>query len=476
MSEAVRGGKPRNPLGYERIPKLLVRFAVPSIISMLVSALYNIVDQFFIGQGVGMLGNAATNVAFPLVTFCTATALLLGLGGSSAFNLAQGEGKPEVATRIAATAATLMVIFGVGFAVVVLVFLRPLMLLFGATDAVMPFALDYTGITAFGIPFLIFSTGYSSLIRSDGSPTYAMACVLVGAAINTILDPLFIFGLNWGIAGAAWATVIGQVVSGLLCFRYIFRFKTVKLKKKYFYPTVKNTRRVLSLGLAGFFNQVSMAVVQIVLNNVLTTYGAESPYGTDIPLAVAGIISKCTMLFMAVIVGTGQGNQPIVGFNYGARQYSRVRKAWLLAAGFGTVVSVIGFLCFQFFPIQIIRLFGEGSPEYYEFAIRYFRTFLLMFFLIGVHPVTANFFTSIGKPIKGIFIALTRQVIFFIPLLLLLPNFFGIDGVMYAAPISDTVSTLLALTLVFLEFRIMKRQKADITETDMPSEQPVSTL
>ncbi len=445
----------QNPLGYERIGKLLVKFAVPSVISLLVGALYNIVDQFFIGQGVGMLGNAATNVAFPLVTLCTATALLVGLGGASTFNIAQGAGEKEKAARFAACAVSLMVVFGVGLMLVVQVFLRPITAAFGATPSVMPYALSYVRITAFGFPFLIFSTGFSGLIRSDGSPTYAMACMLTGAAINTVLDPLFIFGFGWGMAGAAWATVIGQVVSALLCFRYLFRFKHAQFRRDYFRPTMPIAKRLLALGLAGFFNQISMAVVQIALNNTLTFYGEQSHYGADVPLAVAGIITKVNILFMAFIIGISQGSQPIVGFNYGARQYDRVKKAWKLAAIAGMVVSCSGWIIFQLFPRQIIGLFGEGSADYFAFAERYYHIFMLAFFLIGLHPVTANFFTSIGKPIKGIFIALTRQIIFFLPLILIFPLFWGIDGVMYSAPIADTASTVLALVLVYREMRNM---------------------
>jgi putative MATE family efflux protein len=448
-----------NPLGYIKISKLLFRFAVPSIISMLVSAFYNIVDQFFIGQGIGIPGIAATNIAFPLTTLCTATALLVGLGGASAFGLALGESKVEGASKIAGNAITLMVLFGIAFAAIVLVFLQPLLVFLGTTETVTPFAKDYIGIIALGIPFIVFSHAFSFLIRADGRPAYSMVCVLTGAVINIILDPLFIFTFGWGIKGAAYATVIGQIVAGILCFRYAFKMHCVKLNRWHFHIDGHIAGRILSLGLAAFITQIAIALTQVVLNNVLHIYGAQTIYGADIPLAVAGIVAKCSAIFMAVNIGFAQGFQPIVSFNYGARQYKRVREAWNLAVICSTAFSFIGFLCFQLFPLQIVRLFGEGTPLYYEYAVRYFRIYMMMFFLMGIHPITQEFFPSIGKPMKGILVALARQIILFIPLMLLLSHFMGLDGVMWASPITDTASAMIAVAFAFYEFRIIARQK-----------------
>ena len=304
-----------NPLATERIDKLIAKFAIPAIISMLVSSLYNIVDQIFIGQGVGMLGNAATNIAFPISIICTATALLLGIGSASNFNLKSGAGESEEASKIVGTGLAMLVI-----AVVVLFFLDPLLQLFGVTPDVLPYAQDYTGITAFGIPFLILTTGGNHLIRADRSPTYSMACMLTGAIINTILDPLFIFGFHWGIKGAAWATIIGQIISGILVIVYFLRFRKLELNWSMLRPKGKYLRAIVSLGMASCINQIAMAIVQIVMNNTLRYYGAESMYGTDIPLACVGVISKVNMVFMAICIGISQGCQPIWGFNYGAGQ------------------------------------------------------------------------------------------------------------------------------------------------------------
>ncbi len=450
-----------NPLGTEDVKKLLVKFAIPSIIGGVVGAAYNIVDQIFIGQGVGVLGNAATNVSFPLSTICIATALLLGVGSASGFNLAQGAGKKREAGRIMAGGAVLMLLFGLALAIFVLVFAKPMLLLFGASEEVYPYAYTYTTIIAFGLPALIFSTGFSNAIRSDGSPRYSMVCLLCGAVLNTILDPIFIFVLDMGIAGAAWATVIGQLVSSILCFAYLFRARTVRFVRQDFLPKPKTAGRICALGAAACFNQLAMTLVQIVMNNSLTRYGAASPYGAAIPMAVVGIISKVNFVFLAVIIGIATGNQPIAGFNYGAGNYARVRQTYRNAVFAGSCVAVLGFLCFQLFPRQIIGLFGGGSEEYFQFAVRYFRIFMMLFFLIGIQPVTSNFFTSIGRARLGIFLALTRQIIFLLPLIVIFPLFLGIDGLMYAGPISDLAATIMAIWLVRREFARMRRLEAE---------------
>ena len=434
-----------NPLATERIDKLIAKFAIPAIISMLVSSLYNIVDQIFIGQGVGMLGNASTNIAFPISIICTATALLLGIGSASNFNLKSGAGESEEASKIVGTGLAMLVICGVIIAVVVLFFLDPLLQLFGVTPDVLPYAQDYTGITAFGIPFLILTTGGNHLIRADRSPTYSMACMLTGAIINTILDPLFIFGFHWGIKGAAWATIIGQIISGILVIVYFLRFRKLELNWSMLRPKGKYLRAIVSLGMASCINQIAMAIVQIVMNNTLRYYGAESMYGTDIPLACVGVISKVNMVFMAICIGISQGCQPIWGFNYGAGQYDRVKQTYKKAFQISLTIGIIFFLCFQLFPRQLVSIFGTGSEEYFRFAERYFRIFMFMTFINGIQPMSSGFFTSIGKAKLGIVVSLTRQIIFLLPLILIFPLFMGIDGVMYAGPIADGAAAIVAI-------------------------------
>lgn len=452
----------KNPLGTEKIQNLLVKFAIPSIISMLVSALYNIVDQFFIGRSVGMLGNAATNVAFPLTTTCVAISLLFGIGGASNFNLTLGRGDKKTASHYAGNSVFFLFFFGILLCIIVRIFLNPLLHLFGATSNVLEYSLIYTGITSLGFPFLILSNGGSNLVRADGSPRYSMLCMLTGAVINTILDPIFIFVFNMGIAGAAWATVIGQVISCGMIILYLTHFKTVDLKFSCFKPSFTLLIHIVSIGAAAFFNQIAMMLVQICMNNTLTYYGAQSVYGSDIPLACAGIIIKVGMIFFSFIIGLSQGLQPIISFNYGAKNYARVREAYLTATVIGTIISAVSFFIFQLFPRQIIGIFGSGSEEYFHFAEQYFRIYLFFTFINGLQPITSNFFTSIGKATKGIFLSLTRQIIFLLPLIVLLPYFMGIDGVMYAGPIADFAAAVLAF--IFIKKELQKMKQLEIGE------------
>ena len=450
-----------NPLGYEPLPKLLRSFAVPSVIAMLVSSLYNIVDQIFIGQGVGYLGNAATNVAYPLTTICLAIALLIGIGSASRFSLSLGAGEPEQAARVAGYAIAMMAVLGILYALLVELFLHPLLLAFGATPDVMPYAIEYTRITALGMPLLIVTNAMSNLARADGSPKYSMTCMLVGAVINTILDPIFIFVFHQGVAGAALATVIGQFFSFLLAVRYAFRFQHINLRREHLRLSLSESLQTASLGMSSSLNQVAITFVQIVINNSLTHYGASSIYGTDIPLAACGIVMKTNAILLAVVIGISQGSQPIIGFNYGAKQYDRVRGIYRLAIGCNLVVSLVGFLLFQFCPRQIISIFGSGNALYFEFAVRFMRIFLFMVLVNGVQMLSSSFFSAIGKPVKGLVLSMTRQVLFLIPLLLLLPILMGgIDGILFAGPVADTMAFLTTVCLVSREMKRIRGLEA----------------
>lgn len=448
-----------NPLGYESIPKLLRGFAVPSITATLVSSLYNIVDQIFIGQGVGYLGNAATNVSYPLSTICLAISLLIGIGSSARFSLCLGKAEPDKAARIAGSGISLMLLAGILYLAVGELFLTPLLQVFGATADVLPYARQYAGITLAGMPFLIFTNGMSNLIRADGRPRYSMVCMVVGAIVNTILDPIFIFVLNWGVSGAALATVLGQILSFVLAAGYLGQFQTIRLHKSCFIVDPKDTLRTLYMGISSCINQVAITFVQIVLNNSLTYYGALSVYGSDIPLAACGIVMKTNAILLSIIVGISQGVQPIIGYNYGAGKYDRVRQAYLLAIRWNFAVSAVGFCLFQFAPGPIISLFGKGDALYYEFAVRFMRIFLFMALVNGVQLLSSNFFTAIGKALRGLLLSLTRQVFFLIPLILLLPLRFGIFGVLLAGPIADFVAFLVSWIMVRREFSLWKKQK-----------------
>lgn len=408
-----------NPLGYEKIPKLLKDFAIPSIIAALVGSLYNIVDQIFIGQGVGYLGNAATNVSYPFSTICLAISLLVGIGSASRVSLSLGNKRPEAAAKAAGNGIVLMVILGLIYLVIGELLLNQLLKLFGATTEVFPYARQYAGITLAGMPFLIVTNGMSNLIRADGSPRYSMTCMVAGAIVNTILDPLFIFVFHWGICGAALATILGQIFSFLLAVSYLRRFKTIRFEKSCFRLSVMESLKTCGMGISSSSNQVAITLVQIVLYNSLTFYGGKTVYGTDIPLAACGIVMKTNAIVLAIVVGISQGAQPIIGFNYGAKQYHRVRDAYLLAVKWNLVVSAIGFFLFQCFPHFIISLFGDGERLYFEFAVLFMRTYLFMVLINGVQLLSSSFFTAIGKAMKGALLALTRQVFFLIPLILI---------------------------------------------------------
>lgn len=449
-----------NPLGTEPIGKLIFKFAVPAIIGMLVSAMYNIVDQLFIGQGIGLLGNAATNVAFPLTSICNSIALMIGAGGAANFNLALGRKDEERAKTFFGTSMTAIWVCGIALTVVVLTFLEPMIWLFGSTEDVYAYAASYISIIAIGFPFLICSTGFSTLIRADGSPMYSMACVVSGAIVNIIFDPIFIFVLDMGIEGAAIATVMGQIVSATMCLLYLRHVRTVKISPRHFFPKVSALKAIAMLGLASWFNQIAMSILQVVMNNTVTYYGALSIYGSDIPLAVVGIISKVNTICIAFVIGINQGTQPAISYNYGAKKYDRVRKAYFTGVGSATVFAVLMFLSFQLFPREIISIFGTGSELYYEFAINYFRIFMFMTFLCAFNPHTSGFLSSIGKAKLGMLISLTRQMIFLIPLIVIFPIFMGIDGIMYAGPIADFAAFAVAIGLMSYQMKKMKKMEA----------------
>lgn len=447
-----------NPLGIAPVGQLLRKFAVPSIVAMLVGALYNIVDQFFIGQSIGELGNAATNVAFPLSTSCTALSLLLGVGSAAAFNLSMGRGDKEKALYYIGNASVLLFGCGLTLCIITQLFMEPLLLFFGSPDNVLGLAEEYVSITSFGFPFLILSNGGAHLVRADGSPRYSMMCNLTGAIINCFLDPLFIFGFDWGMKGAALATVMGQLVSGTMVFLYLRKYKAGPLERKHLRLKWSIFGYSMNLGLAQFFNQIAMMVVQIVMNNSLTYYGAMSQYGESIPLACAGIISKVSFLFFSFCIGISHGMQPISSFNYGAKQYDRVKEVIKLSLKCGSAVCITAFLIFQIFPRQIVGFFGDGSELYFSFGVKYMRTYMFCVFLNNVQPMSSTFFTSIGKPKMGMFLSLTRQIIFLLPLIVIFPRFWGIEGIMFAAPIADLSAAIVASVMLTRELRSMGKE------------------
>ena len=455
--KTVDAGTTGNPLGTERIGKLMMRFGIPAAVSMLVNAAYNMTDQVVVGNVVGMLGIAATNIAFPLMTISAAITYLFGSGGASNYNLKLGEGNKKAANNIACNTLSLLAISGTVVGIIVLIFVHPLVFAFGATEDVTPLALTYTTIIAIGIPFGIFSAGACYIIRADGNPRYAMICTLSGAIFNIVADPITAFVFKWGIAGIAWATTAGQILTTCIAIYYFLRkAKNVSIKKEWLWPKPNLAKRISALGFAACVNQLGTTVVQITMNNTLRYYGALTIYGSNIPLGCVGAISKLSAVHMAITIGIAMGCQPINSFNYGAQQYDRVKKTLRMALISASLVSIAVFLAYQLFPRALMIIFGENDPLYLEFARRYLRIFMFMTFVSGIQPVVTTFFPSIGNAKFGTFSALSRQILFIVPLLIILPLYYGLDGVLYAGPVSDFLAASTSVTLVVIEMRRMR--------------------
>ena len=443
-----------NPLGTAPVGRLLLQYAIPTIISTLMASLYNMVDQMFIGQRIGFLGNAATTVAYPLTFLCGALTLLFSNGSAVNFNVSNGRGKKEEALDFAGAGLTLLTAEGLFTTALVLLFTPFIVNLFGATQEVYPYALTYMRLIAWGFPFLALTSGGTLLIRSDGSPRYALVCSMAGVILNFFLDYLFLFPLNMGIAGAAIATVLGQVASAILVIGYMLRFKTGKLLRHHFAVTKSKVTQIMSIGAAGSLNQAAMLVMNLVLNSSLSYYGALSEYGGSEALAAAGVVTKVNFLFYSTIIGCSIGGQPIMGFNFGARNYKRVKETAYMIYRYAFAIGALETLCFWLFPYQILSLFGSSAGGYEAFALRYMHEFMLLVILAGVLPVSMNAMVSIKKPLNGIIISLSlsKQLVLIV-LLLILPRFMGIDGVLITGPIADFLVAVAAFAVVRRAFR-----------------------
>ena len=442
-----------NPLGTERIGKLVLTFAVPSIISMVVNSLYNIVDQIFIGQGVGYLGNGATNVVMPMTVIAIALSLLIGDGAAAYLSLKLGEGDEKSAARGVGCSISVMAIVGIILCILFHLFLEPLCILFGATEDILPYAMDYGRIISYGILFSSIDSGMAGMIRADGSPKFSMAGLLVGCITNIILDPIFIFVFHWGVKGAAWATIAGQILNAFLYLAYIWKFKSIKLDKECFRISGKVMAKVSSLGVSGFITQIAIVLVMAVTNNVLVSYGAESKYGAEIPLTTIGITMKVNQIVSAVLLGLATGAQPIFGYNYGSGQKDRVKQAYRIVLAVSTIVLILAFLVFQFAPMRIVRLFGSESELYNEFAVKCFKIFLLACPINGLQMATGVFFQAIGKPAQATVLSLSRQIVYLLPATMLLPMVLGVEGALWAGPLADVLAFITTLIMLKLYWK-----------------------
>lgn len=450
-----------NPMGYESVGKLLKKFAVPSVIAMLVNSIYNIIDQIFIGQGVGYLGNAATTVALPITTIALAVAMLIGAGGNAFAAIKLGEQKKDVAERTLGTVFFTMIIIGILMAVFGLIFLVPMLNLFGATENNLQYAIDYASIILIGIPFVLCGVGGSNFARTDGSPKIAMVSMVVGAVMNTILDPIFIFVFHWGVKGAAVATIMGQIATAIIIMRYFVKSGNMRFKKEYLrfdFPLLKAS---IALGVSSCITQVSSVFLQIVLNNSLVKYGNMTEVGGDIALSAMGIVMKVSMILIAINIGIGTGAQPILGYNKGAGNYSRIQKTYVLAAGVSTIVSVAGWVACVAFPQYIIAIFGNENAQFSSFAVMCLRIYMFGIFTSGFQMVTTSYFQATGQALKASVLSMLRQLIVLIPLILVLPLFMGLNGIIYSGPIADFVSAAIILVFAVIEIKKLNIKVAE---------------
>jgi len=445
-------------LGKKNINKLLISFAIPCVISMLINSVYNIVDQIFIGKGVGTLGNAATNVIFPLVIIFNAVAGLIGNGAAANLSLKLGEGKKEEGGKIVGNAVTVSIIFSIILSVIAYFFLPKLVYMFGCTENVYQYAVDYGKIIILGAPFMIIYSALSQLIRADGSPKYSMVLLVVGAILNIILDPIFIFTFNMGVKGGAIATVIGQIVSFVMAILYLKKVKSVKLEKESF-KVDKSITRTLGLGLSSFITQSTVLALFVFMNNMMTKYGALTKYGADIPLSVYGVISKINSLYISTILGISIGAQPIIGFNYGAGNYERVKETLRKVLTINLVVGLIFNIIFYLFPKEIVSIFITNSDSNYklflEFAVIICHSFLLVMGLNFLEMTTSITVQSLGNVKKATMVSFIRQIILFIPIACFMAIYLhkGIYGVLNAGPIADAITFFIALVIFYSEYR-----------------------
>ena len=472
-----------NILGTEKIGKLMRKFSIPCIISLVVNSLYNIVDQIFIGWGVGYLGNGATNVVFPLTMVCLAFALMFGDGSSAFLSLKLGEKKKEEARKGVANGILTSIIIAIILCIAVLAFLPQLLNVFGCTDALREYALGYGYIIAVGLPFMMIGTTLNSIIRADGNPKYAMTSMLTGAILNIILDPIFIFAFKMGVEGAAIATVISQFVTFLMNILCIRKFKSIEIEKKDFKLNPALAGQVSMLGISSFITQMAIVVVMAFENNLLGKYGAESEFGSEIPITVLGIVMKISQILNSIIIGIAAGAQPILGYNYGAAKYDRVKKTLKIVLSLSVVVSTIAFILFQTIPDKLISIFGSGDALYMEFACLAFRTYLMLCICNGIQIPSCIFFQAIGKGIKSAFLSLSRQILFLIPAMVTFGHLFGIHGILYAGPFADGLAFIIATVLLIFQVKnlnkanVVSQTLIDDTSTDNKlSKQIVITL
>ncbi len=463
MSESIQQNK---YLGEEKISKLLLKFSIPCVTGLLIGAFYNIVDQIFIGNSeLGFLGNAATGISFPVICIANAFAWCIGDGCAAFLSICAGRKDTLNAHKCVGTGLTGTFLISLLFTIICLLFRTPLMHAFGASNHTISMAVEYFTIVAAFFPIYQLMNVMNSMIRADGSPSYSMGAMLIGAILNIILDPIFIFVCKWGIAGAAWATVIGQIASFLFCCCYFFKPKNFRLTFKSFIPSFSILKKTLSMGASTFITQIAIVIVALVCNIMLAKYGALSIYGPDIPLSAFSIQTKVYAIINNIVVGIVLGGQPIFGYNYGAGRMDRVKEAYFMVLKVTLIIGFIATLIFELCPQIVINLFGTGKALYQEFAIYTFRIYLSTVIVTCVVKISGIFFQSIGRSLQAIGSSLIRDLICFTPLAILLPKLLeqnaagtGIFGILIAAPIADIIALFIVIGLTVSFFRKLKTE------------------
>ena len=442
-----------NLMGTENLGKLLFRFSLPAVVGMLVNSIYNIVDRIFIGNVIGSMALAGLTIGFPIMLILMGFGMLIGFGGTSLVSIKLGEGKKEEADKIISNAFSLLIIIPLILTILGLIFLKPMLSSFGATEEIMPYATQYLQIILIGAVFQALSLGMNNFIRGEGNPRIAMITMLIGGILNIILDALFIVVFKMGIKGAALATIISLSVSTFWVLRYFFNGKSVlKITVKNMKLDFETVKKILALGLPPFSIQILGSVIVILFNNRLIIYSGE------IGVSALGIVNSINTFVMMPIIGVKQGVQPIIGFNYGAKKYDRVRKALFLGILTTALIGTLGLLITRVFPHEIARIFSPEESLIQE-SVRAMKYFMLMLPLVGFQIIGANHFQAIGKPKHSMLLSTSRQAILLIPLLLILPNYFGANGIWMAVPIADFFASLLTFTFLFHEIKLMRKKE-----------------
>ncbi len=455
-----------NMLGTEKIGKLLLTYSVPGVISMLVNSIYNMVDQIFIGRGVGYLGNGATTVSFPFVQLLLALSIMTSAGTAANAGLNLGRKEQRKADSFIGSGFGLALFWGIALLAVGELFMVPMLYFFGATPDNLPYAVSYSRIILMGFPFVTTSIMMNDIIRADGLPRYAMISMLAGAVVNIILDPIFIFICHWGVAGAALATILGQILS---CFLSLWKFRalrTLHFNPSDMKPEFSRLKLIMLIGMSAFLTQMASLVSQIILNNQAVKYGLMSEYGADIPVTCFGISMKIISLMMSMIIGITNATQPIFAYNFGAGKYDRVSELIKKAALTTIAVGCFGWIFFQTMPSQIISIFGQESDLYNRFGVMCLRNMTMTIFVMGIPMLAGVYFQSVGKPMRAVILSLSRQIIFLIPIIVILPMFIGLPGVMYAFPIADCFSIILSLILFAIELKLLKKLQKEKNDKD----------